>query len=146
MTTAEVFANYLGLTPANAPWAFEKWRYCTECGMPQVLDEPAPCCPSGHCYHRLTATSPLAPEPTPGWRERLEEHRAFIALERLCAPRMYRATCLIYGNGEDQGETIKFDDTHPTHAVAHALIAADPALRSACERAADYNEKETNNA
>lgn len=26
--------------------------------------------------------------------------------------------------------------------AARALIAADPALRSACERAADYNEKE----
>lgn len=127
-TTAEVFSNYLGLTPENAPWAWTRH----EDRKGNELFEPT-----------LTATSPLAPEPTPGWRERMEQHRAFIALERLCAPRMYRATCLIYGNGKYQGETVKFDEPHPTHAVARALITSDPTLREACERASDY-EKETN--
>lgn len=143
MTTAQIFADYLGLTPENAPWAFGDTA-CELCGgvggwwtVAGDGAEQETQCPT--CYHGriqgLTATSPLAPEPTPGWLEALVRHKEFVRLEAqhydgpfvaeyVCSPDIYA--------------------THPTHAVARALIAADPTLRAACERASDYN-KETPN-
>lgn len=146
MTTAEVFSNYLGLTPENAPWAFGD-AACELCGgaggwwtVAGDGAEQETQCPA--CYHGrvqgLTATSPLAPEPTPGWLEALVKWHAFLSLGYYSAD--YTAFVL-----DDVGRHINgVPATHPTHAVARALIASAPALREACERAGDYeNYKET---
>lgn len=141
MTTAEVFADYLGLTPENAPWAYDatcnlcRGNYILSEGDMHTLPYHCPNCFKGVLHSpRLTATSPLAPEPTPGWLEALVRHKKFNGL------------CNYRGNRfrAQWGETAITFAPHPTHAVARALIAADPTLRAACERASDYN-KETPN-
>lgn len=138
MTTAEVFSNYLGLTPENAPWAFD-YVVCPEChGTSYIhnVDESSRClrCEgrgmATHAYSRaliLTATSPLAPEPTPGWLEALIR-RGFD---------LTNYGSHFEGSARECGVLYEVNATHPTHAVARALIAADPALRSACEVADD---------
>ena len=121
MTTAEVFADYLGLTPENAPWAWTRH----EDRKGNELFEPT-----------LTATSPLAPEPTPGWLETLMRVRNFLYLgmnDEDGLPEFYSRAYNESAGNESGG----FLCAHPTHAVARALIAADPTLRAACERAGE---------
>lgn len=73
MTTAEVFAEYLGLTPKNAPWAYG-FVDCPTCKGRGMVSQPViramqPCECGDGTVRAVTATSPLAPEPTPGWLE-----------------------------------------------------------------------------
>lgn len=136
MTTAQVFADYLGLTPENAPWAFGRNIFCMKCNA-YVGRASSPYCKNckavGYVEERphLTATSPLAPEPTPGWLEVMVRHKHGVLYwgERSC-------------HAAYEGHPLS-EQFHPTHAVALALIKSNPALRSACERAGDYNEKES---
>ena len=117
MTTAEVFSDYLGLTPENAPWAYD-----FDVAEFLCLDVPP-----------LTATSPLAPEPTPGWLEALvmRSHRVVLYGTRIGGTD-YLATL----DGVFEG----VESTHPTHAVARALIAADPDLCARLEACEDWKE------
>ena len=142
MTTAEVFSDYLGLTPDNAPWAFGDTA-CELCGgvggwwtVAGDGAEQETQCPT--CYHGriqgITATSPLAPEPTPGWLEVLAMNERFSRLIRHDATE-YEGMAWLCGMG------VRSENPHPTHAVARALIAGDPTLREACERASDYNKE-----
>ena len=144
MTTAEVFADYLGLTPENAPWAWTNAE-CERCnGLGHIrvcvhgsvfCNEKCPKC-KGAKYDppTLTATSPLAPEPTPGWLYVMAKHHSFSRVIRHDATD-YQGVAWMAGMGQHA------DDSDPIHAAARALIAADPTLREACERASDY-EKE----
>ena len=117
MTTAEIFADYLGMTPANAAWAYRSVVYA-----------------SGRREHTLTATSPLAPEPTPGWLEVLVRHKSFGGLVPLDSQSGFKAYI------SDWRTRIHTKYTHPTHAVARALLAADLTLRARCQEASDWRE------
>ena len=119
-TTAEIFADYLGLTPEGAPWAWTE--ECGHCGRGQ-----AP---------QFTATSPLAEKPTPGWLEVLVNYPSFYAIDR-CD---YNAFCASIGDDDNPDCPTKAEATHPTRAVALALLAADPILRARCEAASDASE------
>lgn len=148
MTTAQVFADYLGLTPENAPWAFGDTA-CELCGgvggwwtVAGDGAEQETQCPT--CYHGriqgITATSPLAPEPTPGWLEGfMKRHICGLIAEW---PGKFRARAHMWSEEAKDRRYYEAIAPHPTHAAARALIAADHTLREACERAADY-EKET---
>ena len=86
-STADVFAAYLGMTPSNAGWAYgtKEILQCLSC-LKDVREVPVDdqafmdvrcdnCCEYLSCgglVERLTATSPLAPEPTPGARRHPE--------------------------------------------------------------------------
>lgn len=145
-TTAEVFTQYLGLTPENAPWAFGDTA-CELCGgvggwwtVAGDGAEQETQCPT--CYHGriqgLTATSPLADNCDDGWLRWLVACERMDGLSRFPNGE-YAATCWC-----DNKSYAYIKAAHPTHAVARALIAADPTLRAACERASDY-DKETSN-
>ena len=131
MTTAQIFADYLGLTIENAPWAFEEHTEPdTKCGR------------TGYYTVTLTATSPLAPEPTPGWLEGfVKRHICGLIAEW---PGKFRARAHMWSEEAKDRRYYEAIAPHPTHAAARALIAADHTLREACERASDYN-KETPN-
>ena len=137
MTTAEIFADYLGLTPEGAPWAFDRLcpicdrdicagdgRYNFECLAGHQFDDPK---------HILTATSPLAEKPTPGWLEVLVRHKSFSRLIRHDATD-YQGIAWLFGMG------VHGESTHPTRAVALALLAAAPDLRARGEQASDASE------
>lgn len=123
-TTAQVFAAACGLTPEAASWAYGP-RHAHYRDRTQVL----------------TATSPLAPSPTPGWLEVLVRHPNcwwLIPISRKSG-RTYEAA-----SENANGDVLCADCANPTHAVARALIAADPALRAACEACEDWAQyKET---
>ena len=117
MTTAEIFADYLGLTPEGAPWA---WTF-HEDSKGNELFPPS-----------LTATSPLAEKPTTGWCEALimKSHNLV-----LYGPDYQAEDCVARVDGD-----LRTTGTaaHPTRAVALALLAADPDLRARCEQASDW--------
>lgn len=145
MTTAQVFANYLGLTPANAPWAYTaECPICLNAALPGGGSSDYECC-YGHQFDEprmmLTATSPLAPEPTPGWLEALVRHERFWGLRKNTNTKLYTAE---FKTTEAHACDFVFvNRPNDVLATALAFMSADPALRSACERAADYNEKES---
>lgn len=137
-TTAEIFADYLGLTPEGAPWAYDRLcpicdrdicagdgRYNFECLAGHQFDAPK---------HILTATSPLAEKPTPGWLEVLVCAKRFAWLDP-CGGREFYAVAAHDTENHRSGM-----DAHPTRAVALALLAAAPDLRARCEQASDASE------
>lgn len=148
MTTAEVFSNYLGLTPENAPWAFGVRKRCSKCNK---SDDPAwrvRCLWCGYegekgmpwytpLEHYVTATSPLAPEPTPGWLEALVMSDCFSGLGKGGKGGF---TCI----GSPIRKYINMrTNTHPTHAVARALLAADNTLLATCMQCKDWSSYES---
>lgn len=144
MTTAKVFAEHCGLTPESATWAYGKrYFYDCRCGKDcydtACEDDMPECSACGNAMQYaysatcLTATSPLAPSPTPGWLESFFM-RKDLRLRLLTFPDVYDATA-----GRD---CLLQRAAHPTHAVALTLIAADPALRAACEACEDWHNYE----
>jgi len=89
----------------------------------------------------LTATSPLSSEPTPGWLEALVRHERFWGLRKNTNTKLYTAE---FKTTEAHACDFVFvNRPNDVLATALAFMSADPALRSAYERAADYNEKES---
>lgn len=142
MTTAEIFADYLGLTPENAPWAYFS-DLCPRCnGWCNVyiglVPSRCPVCKGSGKENQFTATSPLAEKPTPGWLEVL-----------VCSPlvgfvcggaQRHEDGYLAVAITKDHDDSVDATDPHPTRAVALALLAADPSLRARCEAASDASE------
>lgn len=117
-STAAVFADYCGMTPENAGWAYNSMVYA-----------------SGRRESEFTATSPLAPAPTPGWLEVLLKAPIFEAL--FPSSGVFCAECGIF-DGEERTGCHRIRAAHPTHAVALALVAADTALRARLEACGDW--------
>lgn len=119
MTTSQVFADYLAMTPASAPWAFE---------VHYVRNEPESA--------TLTATSPLAENPDHGWLYVLVQTKHFHWLDP-------NTTGFFAVAMDDVGHERRAIAHNPIHAVARVLIAADPTLRArldACEDRKEYNQ------
>ena len=140
MTTAQIFADYLGLTPEIAPWAWSV-RACGNChGKGKMwsyfagwTEEPCVVCNGKKEIKRLTATSPLAPKPTPGWLEVLVGHERFSGLNK-----GFYAFAQFHSSPTKASSKHCF--AHPTHAVARALTAADPDLCARLEACEDWKE------
>lgn len=118
-TTAQVFARICGLTPEKDAWAY---------GI--KLDR------NDIPERRLTATSPLAESPTAGWLEALVMHENFYTLKKSISTLGGFVCAHNYSYAVHHA-------AHPTHAVALALIASDPALKAelrACSDAGNYEE------
>ncbi len=135
-TTAAVFARICGLTPEAHEWAYG----CPECRGPfaALNDTEYECWPNPHVFThpKLTATSPLAEAPTAGWLEALVRHAAFDGLGINDFGKGFFAQ-----SKKELGRAAGPYATHPTHAVALALVAADPALKAelqACSDAGNY--------
>lgn len=127
MTTTQVFADYCGLTPESAPWAWTEILWCPKC------DSSSLSCTCGFntqlTYKQVfAATSPLAPSPTPGWLEALVRHADFFELAQV------RGGFSVCCRSDFIAEPIR----NPTHAVARALLKTDPALRAQCESCEDW--------
>lgn len=146
MTTAEIFAEHLALTPENAPWAFGRNIFCMKCDA-YVGRASSPYCKAckavGYVEERayLTATSPLAEKPTPGWLEALVMCGLFASLSRTpCKfdfPDYFH--CVTADDPSTPENTFMYGTFgYPTNAVALALLAADPDLRARCEAAEDW--------
>lgn len=129
MNTAKVFADYLNLDPVRDGWAYSHPYN----DLPDDAIRPAIFIP-----HTLTATSPLSAEPTIGWLERLVIHEAFTHLWPNDGREGFMAEAR--GTNECPCDFMFSDRLHPTHAVARALIAADPALRARLEKCSDWEE------
>lgn len=136
MTTAEIFADYLGLTPEGAPWAFDRLcpicdrdicagdgRYNFECLAGHQFDAPK---------HILTATSPLAEKPTPGWASVLLRWRLFNEIE------VYWKSGVQTFDACVAPQCDMFNALTPERAMCLAMIDADPDLRARCEAASDW--------
>ena len=139
MTTAEVFRDYLGLTPESAPWAFGRNIFCMKCdGYIGRASSPycKKCGAIGYVEERsyLTATSPLAPKPDPAWLYEL-----VIGSDELTlfgpTPGSHGCVARIADNHSTDGVEV-----NPIHAVCRALIAADPDLRARLEACEDWKE------
>lgn len=121
-STAAVFAAYLGMTPENAGWAYTSGFVGGQHGAARIRTT-------------LTATSPLSAAPTPGWLEVLLKAPIFEAL--FPSSGVFCAECGIF-DGEERTGCHRIRAAHPTHAVALALVAADPALRARLEACGDW--------
>lgn len=113
MTTAEIFADYLGLTPEVAPWAYGKMSFQTG-------------------QKRITATSPLAEKPTPGWASVLLRWRLFNEIE------VYWKSGVQTFDACVAPQCDMFNALTPERAMCLAMIDADPDLRARCEAASDW--------
>jgi len=125
MTKAEVLAEYLCLTPDNAPWAFER-KICSLCrghfrlheGSDYILPYDCPNCINGREVNfTLTAPSPFASGTAADvWLGPLVRHEEFRALQRFPSKYdSYATRRLMCGR-----------DTEPTAAIVRAMMAADP--------------------
>lgn len=117
-TTADVFADYLGMTEENATWAYSVPEIRGRCGQTMPT-------------YQFIATSPFAPDPTPGWLYVMAKHHSFSCVMRHDV-NDYQGIVWKNGMGEFGNER------DPIHAVARALVAADPALRARLEACGDW--------
>lgn len=139
MTTAQVFADYLWLTEESAPWAYG--FACPLCGdLPVFTSNGVEAYECGACFagfrepeRILTATSPLAPSPTPGWLETLVQASCGLVF---FGPTRGDDGCVARMDGGLSADGLS---AHPTHAVALAMLAADPDLRAACAACEDWD-------
>jgi hypothetical protein len=147
MTTAQAFADYLGMTPASATWAFDP--ICKHCDstllFPALNEDPTigddfECNYCDNRFHALeakhifTATSPLAEKPDHGWLYVMVQAKHFHWLDP-------NTTGFFAVAMDDVGHERRAIAHNPIHAVARVLIAADPTLRArldACEDRKEY--------
>ena len=146
MTTSQVFADYLGMTPESAPWAFGV--ACPKCGDTDYNEEPKmigfgselECCSCRwkytglNCGFALTTTSPLAPNPDHGWLYVMVVKSNGLTL---FGPSPGDPGCVARIDGRLRNDGIH---DNPIHAVARALVAADPDLRARLEACEDWKE------
>lgn len=127
---AQIFADTLGLTPETAGWAFCRNIFCMKCDA-YVGHASSPYCKTcravGYVEERsyLTATSPLAEHPTPGWLEAFVGHAMFRGLDP--CPNGFTA-CWATDKWTDVQICVNRETDNPVHACAHALMAANPTL------------------
>jgi len=136
MTTAEIFADYLGLTPENAPWAYFS-DLCPRCnGWCNVyiglVPSRCPVCKGPGKEYQFTATSPLAEKPTPGWASVLLRWRLFNEIE------VYWKSGVQTFDACVAPQCDMFNALTPERAMCLAMIDADPDLRARCEAASDW--------